>query len=206
MNVGILGNGNVGSRIAALLRDSGHSVLASGHAPGPGEPSFADAASHGSVVILAIPYIAVHGTLPSVASALDGKVVIDATNPLHADWSPLELPDGRSAGETIQELLPNSKVVKAFNTIFADVMRTRAHAGGVPRTTAFYCGDDPSARKTVGELLADIDFDPCDAGPLRAARYLEAMAHLNIQLAVGMEGGTNALFHYHRVATSEFVS
>ena len=195
MKIGIIGNGNVGGNLAQLFTRAGHEVVAAGRAGGI---EFSDAAAHGDVVILAIPFVAVADTLPGLQHALAGKIVVDATNPLGEDWSPLALPGGESAAETIQRALPNSRVVKAFNTIFADAMQGRERTADSQPTTAFLCGDDSAARDAVASLASDLDWDPVDAGPLLCARYLEGMAHLNIQLAVSMGRGTQSMFGYHR--------
>ncbi|MEM9808673.1 MAG: NADP oxidoreductase, partial [Cyanobacteria bacterium P01_D01_bin.56] len=91
-------------------------------------------------------------------------------------------------------LLPKAYVVKAFNTIFADVMGETMEAGQA--ITAFIAGDNNNAKQTVIALARDIGYAPVDTGPLFTARYLESMAHLNIQIAVGQGGGTNAAFVY----------
>lgn len=118
MKVGIIGRGNVGSKLETLLKDQQHDVVI-GSRSAPVQPL--QVAKQGDVVILAFHYQAVAESLPPLADALAGKIVIDATNPLNDDWSPIELPNS-SAAEEIAKLLPRSKIVKAFNTIFADVM------------------------------------------------------------------------------------
>lgn len=201
MKIGILGSGSVGQRLASLFRAAGHDVLlgareasdAAGPAP---RGSFAQVAAHGDVVIVAIPYLACEQVLPPLGAALAGKVVVDATNPLNADWSPLLLGEESSAGEQLARLLPDARIVKAFNTVFADSMVPDRLDRGGKQATAFVCGDHPDANRTIADLARQVGFAPVDAGPLRCARYLEAMAHLNIQIAVGMKGGTNAVFLY----------
>jgi predicted dinucleotide-binding enzyme len=90
--------------------------------------------------------------------------------------------------------LPEAYVVKAFNTIFADVMSEPVKNG--QRVTAFIAGDNDAAKQKVYALASDIGYAPIDTGPLYTARYLESMAHLNIQIAVGQGGGTHAAFIY----------
>lgn len=207
MKIGILGNGNVGRRLGSLFEAAGHEVLfgvrevgtpPSGQAYHQG--TLAQAAEHGELVVIAIPYTACEQVLPPLQSALAGKVVVDATNPLNSDWSPLLLGEQNSAGEQVARLLPHSHVVKAFNTVFADSMvPERMNRAGL-KASAFLCGDHPEANLKVAELAAQVGFSPVNAGPLRCARYLEAMAHLNIQIAVGMKGGTHAAFLYHQGA------
>ncbi|NJO40456.1 MAG: hypothetical protein HC865_07275 [Cyanobacteria bacterium RU_5_0] len=132
--------------------------------------------------------------LPELAEATKEKVVIDSTNPLNADWSPKLLGQENSASEEISRLLPEAYVVKAFNTIFADVMNEPVKDGQA--ITAFIAGDNDEAKQKVIALARTIGYAPIDTGPLYTARYLESMAHLNIQLAVGQDGGTNAAFIY----------
>jgi 8-hydroxy-5-deazaflavin:NADPH oxidoreductase len=154
------------------------------------------AAAHGDIAVLAIPYSACAGLLPRHEAALAGKIVIDATNPLNENWSPLLLGQENSAGEEIARLLPKSKVVKAFNTVFADIMKPGKLARGTLAATAFICGDDEAANAEVAGLASSLGFAPVIAGPLKNARYLEGMAHLNIAIAVGQGGGTDAAFLY----------
>jgi 8-hydroxy-5-deazaflavin:NADPH oxidoreductase len=202
MKIGILGAGNVARQLAALFTAAGDEVLLSEREPRAANGSeystgtFAEATAFGEIVIVAIPFSAAGEVLSAARENLRGKIVIDATNPLGADWSPIFLGED-SAGEQTARLLPEAKVVKAFNTIFADVMRRAADFKG-QKITAFYCGDDPAANRAVGRLLEKIGFEPLETGGLKNARYLEAMAHLNIQIAVGMNGGTDAAFKYLR--------
>lgn len=197
MKVAIFGTGNVGSRLAELIRAANHEVLLCGRSGSDGKHTFAEGAA-ADMIMLAIPYAAAADVLAPLAVELAGKIVIDCTNPLQDDWSPLLLGEQNSAGETLARLLPQSRIVKAFNTIFADVMTPeRQSRAGLP-ISAFVAGDDAAARMQVGMLAADIGFLPVDVGPLSMARYLEAMAHLNIQIAIGQGGGTDAAFIYHQ--------
>ncbi|MFN7678516.1 MAG: NADPH-dependent F420 reductase [Cyanobacteriota bacterium] len=123
MKVGILGSGSVGARLAALARAGGHDVYV-------GTRSDAEvAAQQAEIFILAIPYLACAEALPQIRTALAGKVVIDATNPLNSDWSPISFADQSSAAEEIAKLIPAARLVKAFNTVFADVMVPGSYCG-----------------------------------------------------------------------------
>jgi 8-hydroxy-5-deazaflavin:NADPH oxidoreductase len=195
MKIGIIGSGNVGSALALLLRDAGHDVMFGSRT---GAHSSTEAAMHGVVVILALPYSATVDALPPLAEPLAGKIVIDATNPLNDDWSPLMLGQETSGGEEVAKLLPNSKVAKAFNTIFADIMLPDGFNRDGQSATGFVASDDPDALEIVAGLARDIGLAPVTITRLSAARFLEALAHLNIELAVGQGGGTNAAFVYHR--------
>lgn len=203
MKIGIIGGGNVASRLAALMADAGHDVAAGlrdtsrwpRNSKAPAQ-SMEAAAAHGDIIVLAIPYSACAGVLPELAAALAGKIIVDATNPLNADWSPLLLGQENSAGEEIKRLLPQSRVVKAFNTVFADIMTPDGLKRAARNAAAFICGDDDKANKDVARLATSLGFAPVITGSLRNARYLEGMAHLNIAIAVGQQGGTDAAFLY----------
>ena len=205
MKIAFLGGGNFGGHLAKLLAKAGHDVVVglrdvtqSCSANVYRVMSLEDAACHGEIVIVAIPYQACADTLPSLAQFLAGKVVVDATNPLRDDWSPLPLGESDSAAEVLARLLPSSRLVKAFNTIFADIMvEDRIDRAGHP-VTAFIAGDDVAANAVVAHIAASAGFAPLITGHLGNARYLEAMAHLNIQIAVVHGGGTNAGFVYHQ--------
>jgi hypothetical protein len=99
-----------------------------------------------------------------------------------------------SASEEIDRLLPRAYIVKAFNTIFADAMSQPMRGGQA--IAAFIAGDNEEAKQKVITLASEIGYAPVDTGPLYTARYLESMAHLNIEIAVGRGGGTNAAFIY----------
>lgn len=202
MKIGIIGGGNVGGALARLAKTAGHDVCIGLREAAPREDgiavvSMAEACAHGEVVILAIPFVACAYTLPALAPALAVRIVVDATNPLQADWSPLPLGENDSAAQRIAALLPGARVVKAFNTVFADVMHPQGLVrGGGARVTAFIASDDADAAATVGAFAADLGFAPLRVGALAQARHLEAVAHLNLAIAVGCGGGTDAAVVY----------
>jgi 8-hydroxy-5-deazaflavin:NADPH oxidoreductase len=202
MNIGIIGSGSVGSALRKLFEAAGHGVVMGSRSPARERAtvSVVEAAGRADVVVLAIPFSAAADVLPAMAPALQGKVVIDPTNPLNPDWSPLLLGQANSAGEEIQRLLPGARVVKAFNTVFADVMTSDRLSRDGQRATTFIAGDDERADDEAAALARSAGFAAVKVGPLSASRYLEAMAHLNIGIAVGQKGGTNAAFLYHQAA------
>jgi predicted dinucleotide-binding enzyme len=135
------------------------------------------------LVVLAVPFAAVAGLDEEVKAALRGKIVVDATNPLAADFMSLTVGHTTSGGEQVAAALPGATVVKAFNSVFAGRL-------GEPDTAAGplflpVAGDDEAARKTVVELGTQLGFDAVDVGPLANARYLEPVIELLIQLAFG---------------------
>lgn len=205
MKISFLGGGSFGGNLAHLLAQSGHDVVvglrdASRARSGISYRyvSLEHAIAHGEVVILALPYQACAVTLPKFAEQLGSKIVVDATNPLREDWSPLPLGPDNSAAEELSRLLPSVRLVKAFNTIFADIIHTGLLEPGSGRLTAFIAGDDAAANWAVADIAASAGFAPLITGRLSNARYLEAMANLNIQIAVVHGGGTNAGFVYRQ--------
>jgi len=194
MNIGIIGAGNVGSVLARRLSGLGHSVAIA--ASSPDSPRLAEAstkagataataekaAGYGDVVFLAVPFGALRAALTDeVTHALAGKTVVDVTNPLTPDKLGLEIGHTTSAGETVAELLPQSKVVKAFNTVLAP-NHAQPVLGGV-RQALPIAGDDAEAKRVVQDLATELGFEGVDVGPLRNARYLEPIAELLVQLA-----------------------
>ena len=126
---------------------------------------------------------------------LSGKVIVDATNPIAPDWSPIPLGEENSAAEEIARLVPEASVVKAFNTVFADIMTPEGLDRSGRPATLFVASDERAAGEAVASLGRSIGFAPVMVGPLRSSRHLEAMAHLNITIATG-GGGTNSAFLY----------
>jgi len=200
--IAIFGYGSIGQKLAKLFSDAGHSILIcsrDGH-KGSDEyqtSDFKQGAQSADIIALALPYTAVGTLLQSISDQLTDKTIIDCTNPLNDDWSPLLLGQETSAGENIAAIAPQANIVKAFNTVFADVM-SREHFSHYSHQsmTAFIAGDDSNSKQDVITLATEIGMEPVDTGPLMMSRYLEAMAHLNIQIAVGQGGGTGAAFYY----------
>ena len=117
--IGILGDGNVGSALARGLKRAGHEVRAVGEDPA----AIRDVAAWGEIVILAVPFGAIDDVVKTAGEALSGKTVIDVTNALDDNMN-LAIGHTTSGAEELQKKLPRSKVVKAFNTVFAQHMDT----------------------------------------------------------------------------------
>ncbi|MEM8945746.1 MAG: NADPH-dependent F420 reductase [Planctomycetota bacterium] len=207
MKIAVIGAGNVGRSLSNLFIAGSHDVsvglrdggsLPEGFDENVKGASAKDAIAGAEVVVLAIPYTACETVLPELADVLSGKIVVDATNPLNDDWSPLVLGDETSAGEENAKRLPKSHVVKAFNTVFADIMKSDDLKHHGESVTAFIAGGNEEARSKVAALANSAGFAALVVGGITNARYVEAVAHLNIQIAVGMEGGTNAGIVYFR--------
>ena len=192
MKVAMIGKGNVGSALGAGLKRAGHEVKF-GHRD-PKEPVL-DAARWGDIIILAVPYSPVKAVAKEMGSAADGKVLVDVTNALNENGQ-LAVGFSTSAAEELQKLLPKARIVKAFNTVFAQNQSTGKLAK--EQLTAFIAGDDSKAKQTVMQLARDIGFEPVDTGSLAAARYLEPMAMLLIGLAFNLKMGPNIGFKLAR--------
>ncbi len=173
--VGIVGRGHVGSALGRGIERAGYDV----RAVGKDAAAVRDAATWADVVIVAVPFTAIDETVRELGGAVAGKTVVDVTNALTPDYQ-LALGYSTSGAEELQKKLPAARVVKAFNTVFADNMES-GHVKD-QQLTAFAAGDDGDAKQTVLEIAEGIGFDPVDAGPLRNARLLEPLGYLNIQL------------------------
>lgn len=178
-----------------MFSNAGHTVKYGTPSPNLNQLSVAEAIAFGEVVCFAIPYAAMNEVLTLNKEALKGKIVVDCTNAINiADWSPLFLGED-SGGEQTARLLPDSKVVKAFNTIFADVMKTDKQQFVGQKLTAFIASDDAEAANIIKKLADEAGFNGFVVGGIKNARHLEAMAHLNIAIALA-GGGTEAGFTY----------
>ena len=191
MKLAIIGSGNVGSAVAKAAKGLGHDVTVADlerteslealerELGVTATTSNEEAVGDADVVVLAVPFGAVESVANGIAAQVGDRIVIDITNPLKDDLSGLQT-DGTSGAELVQKQLPQAKVVKAFNTVFAGNQAV-ATVGGV-QLDGFVAGDDPDAKEHVIHLLEEIGYRPIDVGPLSTARYLEGMAFLNISL------------------------
>jgi uncharacterized membrane protein YphA (DoxX/SURF4 family) len=134
------------------------------------------------VIVVATPFDQAVAALKA-AGPVDGKVVIDISNPMTADYSGLSIGHDTSAAEEIAKAIPKANVVKAFNTLFAQVLAQGASFGNGTKAPAYVAADSERAKATATALIESIGFQPVDAGPLKNARYLEPLAGLNIYSA-----------------------
>ncbi len=209
MNIAILGTGSVGGILGTRWAQAGHSVTFGSRQPesekclelleacGHGSKAACgkDAVAEADAILLAVPWPAARITLAELGD-LGGRVLIDATNPLKADFSGIELGHLTSAAEEIAAWVPSARVVKAFNSASTKVMKDPQF--GDHQAAMFYCGDDAAAKEVVHGLIASLGFDPVDAGPLASARYLEPLAMLYIHLAFRQGFGSNCAFKIMR--------
>lgn len=210
MRIASIGSGNIGKSLGTWFSKLGHEVIFSAHnhqnaeeaAKHAGENARAantiSAVLDADIILLAIPYNAVKEVLPQIKSSLMGKILIDITNPISDDYSSLQLGTTTSAAEEIAGMLPGVHVVKAFNTVFAQVYASQNPKLNDKTISVFYAGDDDEARKKVGELITQMGFDAVDCGPLKSARALEPMALMNITLGYTLKYGTSIGFSLNR--------
>ncbi len=193
MKVGIIGSGVVGQTLAAGFVKHGHQVEIgtrdpaklmewSAKNPGATVKSFAEAAAFGDVVVLAVGGEVAQQALTLIgSSALQGKTVIDACNPI-GGGPPVNgvlsffTPQNQSLMEQLQKAYPSAHFVKAFNSVGNGQMINPDFAGGRP--TMFICGNDENAKKTVAAILDQFGWDTEDMGAVEAARPIEALCML----------------------------
>ena len=174
-NLSIIGTGNMSQAIATIAAKGGHSVQQLG------QDDLGTAIS-GDVVVLAVPYPAVADVIAKRGEQLAGKVVVDITNPLDFDtFDSLVVPADSSAAAEIAVALPDSRVVKAFNTTFAATLASGTV--GPLTTTVLIAGDDADAKSTLASIVTSAGLNAIDVGSLKRARELEALGFLQLTLA-----------------------
>ncbi|HEU4724857.1 MAG TPA: NAD(P)-binding domain-containing protein [Candidatus Eisenbacteria bacterium] len=193
MKIGILGSGNVAKSLAAGFMEQGHAVMLGTRTPSKLEDwdwkhrgglvgGFADAATFGEIVVLAVKgAVAADALRAAGLTNLAGKTVIDATNPI-ADSPPengvlrffTNLDE--SLMERLQREFPATSFVKAFNSVGHARMVNPKFKGGMP--TMFICGNDDKAKKTVAEILDRFGWEVADMGKAEAARAIEPLCIL----------------------------
>jgi NADPH-dependent F420 reductase len=194
MQITIIGTGNMGRGIGTRAVAGGHDVTVVGTEPEKaqalagelGGSARAGESVEGDVVILAVPYAAAADIVRSYGDQLDGKVVVDITNPVDLNtFEPLQV-EGSGAQQIAAAAPGGARVVKAFNTTFAGTLVEGAVSG--QPLDVFIAGDDEGAKGTVSQLAESGGLRPVDAGPLVRARELEALGYLH--MAVQQNLGT----------------
>ena len=176
-HVSIFGTGNMGQAISTVVTNGG-STVESFNQSGPDTPATGD------IVILAVPYPAVADILAKRGHEFAGKVVVDISNPLNFEtFDSLTVPTDGSAAAEIAAALPQSRVLKAFNTNFAATLASGTVGGQA--TTVLIAGDDADAKTALTDVLTSGGLNATDAGSLRRARELESLGFLQLTLAVG---------------------
>jgi 8-hydroxy-5-deazaflavin:NADPH oxidoreductase len=174
-DISIIGTGNMGQAIAAVAGRGGHSVQLLGEGDAGTQVA-------GDIVVLAVPYAAVAQVLAERAASLHGKIVVDITNPVNFEtFDSLMVPADTSATAEIAAALPGSRVLKAFSTTFAATLASGKV--GDATTTVLIAGEDAEAKSIVAAVVSSGGLKALDAGGLKRARELEALAFLQITLA-----------------------
>jgi NADPH-dependent F420 reductase len=209
MKVGIIGAGNMGSAFAKRLSSAGHDVVITDRdiedakkvasAIGARVRAVAQEqlAANADVVIAATPFPNQIDALRAIGK-LDGKTIVEISNPMKEDMSGLAVGLTTSAAEQVADAIHGAKVVKAFNTVFAQVLGDGPTSGS--KVQVFYAGDDDQAKRTVRSLIESMRFEPLDAGPLSNARYLEPLGMLNIYFGYVAKMGTDIAPAVRKVA------
>jgi hypothetical protein len=189
MNIGIIGSGKVGGNLGMLWAAAGHEVFFSSRHPdrlaklveaaGPRarRGTVAEASAFGEVLLFAPNFWSADKAIAAMG-AVDGKILIDATNPykLGPNGIVRALPEWTTAAAELARSVSEARVVKAYSTVPADYLE------GEPERrrglAVFFCGDDAAAKAVVASLIADSGFEPVDIGPLDRAGEIEIPGRL----------------------------
>lgn len=208
MNLTIIGPGKMGRAIGTRAAAGGHSVTFVGRtindakkaaeevkasAKNGARVSAAETADspNSDVIVLAVPYGTNIELTKQLGSQLKDKIVVDIANPLNSTYDGLATaPDSSSAEEVAKAAAPGTRVVKAFNTTLAGVLRTGQVAG--QPLDVFIAGDDADAKGKVAQLVQDGGMRPVDTGLLNRARQIEGMQllHITLQNTLGTNWGS----------------
>ena len=196
MDVTIIGTGNMARGIGARALAGGHDLTIVGkdsdsaeeaaaavrESSGDGAVETAEPGDslEGEVIVLAVYYPDAREAVERYGAQLDGKVVVDITNPLNDSFDALVVPLDGSATQELAELAGGARFVKAFNTTFANTLSSGEVAGH--QLDVLIAGDDEEAKSVVAQLARDGGLNAIDVGPLKRARELEALGFLHITL------------------------
>jgi predicted dinucleotide-binding enzyme len=182
--ISIIGTGNMGTALAGIFTDGGATVESVDRSNDP--------TAFGDIVVLAVPYTALPEIAEKYRAQLAGKVVVDITNTVDfATFSPVHFEAGSGAAD-LAARLPESKVLKAFNTNLAPTLASKTV--GDRTTTVIIAGDDADAKAELSAAITAGGVGVVDAGPLARARELEALGFLQMALVINEQmGWTDAL-------------
>jgi predicted dinucleotide-binding enzyme len=194
MPTSIIGVGNIGSRIAKNLANGGQKVILSARTQvnaqkladeiGPNATALPieQAIREGDVIILAIYFDAMTDLIKTHQTALDGKIVVDPSNPIAPDGKggfKKTIPDEQSSGELIKQALPRgAALVKAFGTLAANSLETGAKRSP-ERAVLFFAADNAAAGDKVAALISASGFDPIKVGAIDQSRRIEVFGDLH---------------------------
>lgn len=185
MKIGIIGAGKIGATAARLFVTAGHHVAISNSrgpeslhslvielGPTAKAMSVDETGSFGEIILLAVPWH-MENALPS-PERLRGKIVIDAMNPYDPAGGFFDL-NGTTSSEIVLKRIPETRLVKAFNTIYYEHLATRGRKE-LPvqeRHAIYLAGDDVQAKQVVARLIEEIGFAPVDTGSLHEGGQLQ---------------------------------
>jgi hypothetical protein len=194
MKIAFIGYGQVGAPLADHLQRIGHQVTLAANDPNSESVNKAlakngnlkvasskDAVRDAEVIFLATPFQANEAALKAVADEIQGKILIDCTNPVGPNLSH-GLNSVQSGSEMVQKLIPNTKVVKAFTIYGFENFEDSSYPGYNVKPVMMYCGKDSAAKETVGKLISQLGWHPLDVGGLEQALHLEHMTLLWVRM------------------------
>jgi 8-hydroxy-5-deazaflavin:NADPH oxidoreductase len=201
MRVAVVGTGNMATGLGRQLAAGGHEVIVGSRDPerakakaeesgAAGHGSYAEAVEKADAFLLAVNWWDIEGVFPQLGD-VEGKILIDCTNPYTDNTysTPADL-GGRSAAEVIQERLPGTRVVKAWNYVYAQIVNSSPDFGG-RAASVLLASDDVEAKHAVAQLARDAGYDPWDAGPLWSAFNVEKVAAVMVTIAYVVGTGTD---------------
>lgn len=189
--VAIIGIGGIGSALATLFAHHDLDVILGARkreaaAPVAGDLGLAppvtyrDAAAASDLLCLCVPWEHCADALDRLGD-LAGKTIVDVSNPEGPDGRGLAIGHSISGAEMLASRAPGARVVKAFNYVYAELLRDFDALARL-NPSIFLCGDHDEANAEVAALIRACSLEPIDCGPLRNARYLEPLAMLMVQL------------------------
>lgn len=191
MQVALIGTGDIASGLASLFLRHGHSVALGTRQPERPNRlaaalaleavSYSRAAESADLVCFCVPWQHAEPVAAELASSVTGKILLDPSNPETPDGRNLLIGHSISGAEILAQRAPGAQVVKAFNYVYADLLRDD-EALTTLAPSIFLCGDQTAAKEVVAWLITSCGLEPIDCGPLSAARYLEPLALLMVQL------------------------
>jgi 8-hydroxy-5-deazaflavin:NADPH oxidoreductase len=190
-SVSIIGLGNMATALAGRALAGGNAVEIIGRDPikskelaaelGAATVGTADSTPVGDIVIVAVPYASAAAVVGEYGDALEGKVIVDITNPVTPDMKGFVTPEGSSGAQEIAKAATaGAPVVKAFNTLFSNVLADNP-ADAQP-LDVFIAGDDEQAKTRVSAFIESLGLHPMDTGLLPMARALENVALMQLGL------------------------
>lgn len=194
MKIAFIGAGKVGAALAVRLADAGHEVVlaetndgsdtvarALARSPRLSSRPLRAAVESADIVFLATPFGVNESVLRPIAELLDGKVLVDCTNPVGPGFSH-GLKSERSGSEVVQSCAPKARVVKAFSIYGFENLEDSTYEGYDSKPVMLFCGDEPRAKADVAELIVACGFEPLDVGSLAQALHLEHMTLMWVRM------------------------